>query len=241
MNGFGEQIAVLDGITIAPGGGNYGGGSSYPDEGRWPLLPSNAGLNALAAHDDLMGAANNVYNKRVFASFSGGANMSGGSSYPDRGGFPVWAQGGAGMAGLGTMPNVLPTARIFASASRGANMSGGSSFPDEGRFPLLSSTVGLSGCGCNTDGMGAVPSLSPQARAQSMRNIQLRSQQMVNLRRALAQGARLLPLTRQRLQAAYMQNLAALTVLRSRVGLPTLPESQQLVARMKVLQNRRAR
>jgi hypothetical protein len=197
MNGFGEQIAVLDGITIAPGGGNYGGGASYPDEGRWPLLPSNAGLNALAAHDDLMGAANNVYNKRVFASFSGGANMSGGSSYPDSGRFPVWAQGGAGMAGL-------------------------------------------AGCGCRFEGLGATPRMSPQARAQTMKNIQFRSQQMVNLRNAARRTA---PGSMQRAHVvrAYHQNLVVLCILRSRVGLPTLPECQKLVARMKVLQNRRAR
>ena len=191
MNGFGEQIAVLDGITIAPGDGMYGGGASYPDTGRWPLLPSSAGL---AAHDDLMGAADRVYNKRVFASPSGGANMSGGSSYPDSGRFPVWAQAGAGLAG----------------------------------------------CGCNTDGMGAYGQradgsvvMSPSGRAQAMKNIQFRSQMMVNLRNAARRTAPR-SVQRENVMRAYHKNLAALCILRARVGLPTLPECQNLVARMKM-------
>ena len=283
MNGFGEQIAVLDGITIAPGDGMYGGGASYPDTGRWPLLPSSAGL---AAHDDLMGAADRVYNKRVFASPSGGANMSGGSSYPDSGrfpvwaqagagmaglgavlptnrifaspsgganysggstypdsgGFPVWAQGGAGMAGLGTMPNVLPPRRIFASPSGGANMSGGSSYPDSGRFPVWAQAgAGLAGCGsCRFEGLGAYGQradgsvvMSPSGRAQAMKNIQFRSQMMVNLRNAARRTAPR-SVQRENVMRAYHKNLAALCILRARVGLPTLPECQKLVARMRM-------
>ena len=381
MNGFGEQIAVLDGITIAPGDGMYGGGASYPDTGRWPLLPSSAGL---AAHDDLMGAADRVYNKRVFASPSGGANMSGGSSYPDSGRFPVWAQAGAGMAGLGavlptnrifaspsgganysggstypdggrfpvwaqagaglagmaltpkisqmtaweiqqllqaagsvrgptgvwgssdvealvrlvmgaegeqdspmlrsqiknaivpyaggkmvfvlnnfieritnvaraaqgggglsgfgTMPNALPPRRIFASPSGGANMSGGSSYPDSGRFPVWAQAgAGLAGCGsCRFEGLGAYGQradgsvvMSPSGRAQAMKNIQFRSQMMVNLRNAARRTAPR-SVQRENVMRAYHKNLAALCILRARVGLPTLPECQNLVARMKM-------
>lgn len=307
MSGLGEQIAVLDGVTIAPGDGQAGGGSSYPDEGRWPLLPSSAGLRGpLGAHNDLEAFAAATYandlpnvapKKRVFASYAGGANYSGGSNYPDTGSFPTWAQGGPGMAGLdacgcrlnglGTLPNVapkkrvfasysgganrsggstypdtasfptwaqagagmagfgaapsaaemsaasmmragvLPPGRIFASAPQGANYSGGSSFPDSGRFPLLSSTIGLAG-------LGAVRRMPPMTRTQVMAAIQFHSQQMVNTRTAL-QKVNMPPATRNQLLLAYNKNLVALCILRAKVGLPTLPECQQLVARMKAM------
>lgn len=125
MSGLGEQIAVLDGLTIAPGDGNYGGGASYPDSGRWPLLPSSAGLNGpLGAQNDLMGAARQVYTrregmpdlpnvapgKRVFASASGSANMSGGSSYPDSGRFPLLSST-IGLSGLGARLNTANMTR----------------------------------------------------------------------------------------------------------------------------------
>jgi hypothetical protein len=293
MSGLGEQIAVLDGLTIAPGVGMHGGGASYPDSGRWPLLPSNSGLNGpLGAQNDLMGFAAATYpkdlpnvapRKRVFASPSGSANYSGGSSYPDSGRFPTWAQGGnvgladlpnvaprkrvlaspsgganygggssypdsgrfptwtqpAGMAGLGgcgcrldglgTMPNVLPPGRVFASASQGAMYSGGSSYPDTGRFPLLSSTVGLAD----------VPKRMPMAsREQLMAAIQFHSQRMVNARKALAGNVPVA--TKRAVMNTYLQSLRALCVLRSKAGLPTLPECQQLIARMKMTRVARA-
>lgn len=305
MSGLGEQIAVLDGLTIAPGDGMYGGGASYPDTGRWPLLPSSAGLNQglsgpLGAQNDLEAFAAATYandlpnvapKKRVFASYSGSANYSGGSNYPDTAQFPTWAQGGAGMAGfgahsypqdlpnvapkkrvfasysgsanrsggstypdtgsfpvwaqggnvglsglgacgcrldgLGTMPNVLPPGRVFTSAPLGANYSGGSNYPDSGRFPLLSSTIGLAG-------LGAMRRMPPMTREQIMAAIQLHSQRMVNARNALKVTNMPMQM-RQQVTKTYMQSLRVLCILRARVGLPTLPECQQLVARMKKL------
>lgn len=244
MSGLGEQIAVLDGLTIAPGDGNYGGGASYPDAGRWPLLPSSAGLNgSLGAHNDLMGAAQQVYRreglpdlpnvapkKRVFASYSGGANRSGGSTYPDSGQFPTWAQAGAGLAGLGrcgcdlrglgTLPNVGPDKRVFASMSGGANYSGGSSYPDGGRTPLLSSTVGLASFGAT---------MPPQTREQIMAMIQLRSQQLVQLT-AIIPKLEVGSPQRAQAQRLYVQTQLSLCVLRNQVGLPTLPECQKIIA-----------
>ena len=193
MSGLGEQIAVLDGLTIAPGDGNYGGGASYPDAGRWPLLPSSAGLNgSLGAHNDLMGAAQQVYRreglpdlpnvapkKRVFASYSGGANRSGGSTYPDSGQFPTWAQAGAGLAandlmGLAAasyprdLPNVAPRKKVFASPAGGANYTGGSNYPDSGQFPTWAQAgaglAGLGRCGCDLRGLGTLPNVGPDKR-----------------------------------------------------------------------------
>lgn len=310
MSGLGEQIAVLDGLTIAPGDGNSGGGSSYPDSGRWPLLPSSAGLRGpLGAQNDLEAFAAATYpadlpnvapKKRVFASFGGGANYSGGSSYPDSGRFPTWAQGGPGLAdcgcklnGLGTLPNVVPPGRVFASVSQGANRSGGSNFPDGGRIPLLSSTIGLAGMlagfgvapsaaaaaaaaliapgvlppgrvfasapqGANYSGgssypdsgrfpllsstiglagFGAapvrrmMPQLPAMTREQLMAAIQFNSQQMVNARKAMTVTTAPAE-TRRQVAHTYYRSLMMLCVLRSKAGLPTLPECQRLVARM---------
>jgi hypothetical protein len=184
MSGLGEQIAVLDGLTIAPGSGMHGGGGSYPDSGRWPLLPSNSGLNGpMGAHNDLLGFAAATYpqdlpnqapRKRVFASYSGSANYSGGSSYPDGGRFPTWAQGGnVGLAGFGAasyprdLPNIAPRKRVLASPSGGANYGGGSSYPDSGRFPTWTQPAGMAGlgrCGCQLDGLGTMPNVLPPGR-----------------------------------------------------------------------------
>lgn len=283
MSGLGEQIAVLDGLTIAPGDGMYGGGGSYPDAGRWPLLPSSAGLNGpLGAQNDLMAAAkvyaspsgganygggsnypdgggfptwaqpagmagfgaagyprdlpNVAPKKRVFASYSGGANRSGGSTYPDSGQFPTWAQAGAGLAGcgcrldgMGTIPSVLPNKRVFASASGSANYSGGSNYPDGGRLPLLSSTIGLSGA----------PRMPAMTREQIMKAIQFHGQRMVNARNALQAAGN--AGTKRAIANTYIQSLRVLCVLRSKAGLPTLPECQQLIARMKMAGMARAR
>jgi hypothetical protein len=75
--------------------------------------------------------------------------------------------------------------------------------------------------------------LSPQARAQAMKNIQFRSQMMVNLRNAARRTAPR-SVQRENVMRAFHQNLVQLCLLRSRVGLPTLPECQKLVARMRM-------
>jgi hypothetical protein len=193
MPHLGEEIAVLDGLELggldispaqseaasvqasnvrirknvidASSGANYSGGSSFPDSGRIPLMPSTVGL----ADADLLAYQKTVSvlpPRRNVIDPSMGANYGGGSSFPDSGGTPLLPSN-AGLAGcvggcyagvpLGELDAYFGTSlsvqgrenvrirKNVIDASSGANYSGGSSFPDSGRIPLMPSTVGLAG------------------------------------------------------------------------------------------------
>jgi len=193
MPHLGDEIAVLDGLELggldaspaqaeaagaqasdvrirknvidASSGANYSGGSSYPDSGRIPLMPSSVGL----ADADLLAYQKTVSvlpPRRNVVDPSQGANYTGGSDFPDSGGIPLTVSS-AGLAGgcVGGCYDGIPLGELDAhfgssmsvqggnvrirknvvDASSGANYSGGSSYPDSGRIPLMPSSVGLAG------------------------------------------------------------------------------------------------
>lgn len=156
--GLAEQIAVLDGLNgdmvsvydqiNASNGGNYSGGSNYPEHNPIPLMTSSVGLANLAADNDVI-RAYDVLNA------SNGANYSGGSNYPENNPIPLMTSS-VGLAsmrgfadadllayanGVGQIPNTLPARMDVLDASGGANYSGGSSYAPG--LPLLPSSAGL--------------------------------------------------------------------------------------------------
>ena len=140
---FGEQIAVLDGVSIDPSdGANYQGGSAYPDNAALPLLPSSNGLASFAMGDLMLAQAKvDQQRKRSVAAGSidpsDGANYQGGSTYPDIAALPLLPSSN------GLASYMAAFGAVTIDPSDGANYKGGSSYPDNAPLPLLTSTVGL--------------------------------------------------------------------------------------------------
>jgi hypothetical protein len=141
MRALGEEIAVLDGLSLAPGtlppivtidpsgGANYTGGSDYSP--GFPLLPSSAGLAGMSAVDMDIVQQMNVLSRKSFDPSDGG-NRAGGSDYSP--GLPLLPSS-SGLSGSSSI-----RADVI-DASDGGNYSGGSSFAP--RLPLLPSSAGL--------------------------------------------------------------------------------------------------
>ena len=120
MSGLGEQIAVLDGLSaMDPNDGRIGQTRARVTQYATPIMPG-------------------VTSRRNVIDASGGANYSGGSSYAPM--LPLLPST-VGLAGMGAIPNVLPTRHNVIDYSGGANYSGGSDWVPG--LPLLPSSAGL--------------------------------------------------------------------------------------------------
>lgn len=117
---LGEQIAVLDGLdAIDPTDGRLGQRQAAVTQYSTPVM-------------------HGVLARRNVLDASEGANYSGGSAYAR--GLPL-GPSSWGLAGLGNIPNVLPTRRHVIDPSGGANYTGGSDWVPG--LPLVASSAGL--------------------------------------------------------------------------------------------------
>lgn len=117
---LGEQIAVLDGLeALDPTDGRIGQRRAAVAQYSTAVMPG-------------------VLARRNVLDASEGANYSGGSAYAA--GLPL-GPSSWGLAGLGNIPNVLPTRRNVIDPSGGANYTGGSAWASG--MPLVASSAGL--------------------------------------------------------------------------------------------------
>lgn len=125
MNGLGEQIAVLDGITaLDPNDGRIGQQRPSVDQYARLIAPNVLVKTNMPSTDGAL--------------YGGGSNYyRGGALMPST----VGLAGLRGLRGLRDVPNVLPTRYNVISPSGGVNYGGGSSYAK--RLPLLPSNAGL--------------------------------------------------------------------------------------------------